>query len=141
MSGVDTSRAIVIADGLTREFLSPDHPYRSSHENVGDREIERLVGRGKAHGDGPLVAFLEAVAGDTVRTGVPGRILLTPGSAEEPGEADLAPGSGVIDPLEPLMDDAVVVSAAGGVVPAEALAAALAGMGIDHGSASFPTVP
>ena len=71
-------RTIVIADGLTRNVLSPDHPYRASHENVGDREIERLVGRGKSYGEGPLPAFLRAVSMADSRGKGPGLVLLSP---------------------------------------------------------------
>ena len=47
-------QTIVIADGLTKEFLSNEQPFAASPTNVGGAEIDRLLGRGKAYGKGPL---------------------------------------------------------------------------------------
>ncbi len=133
MKDQDSVRAIVIADGLAPDFLSPDHPHRTSRDNVGDREIERLVGRGKTFGDGPLVVFLEAVAESVGGAGDPALILLEPGLKPEakPGEAPVPGSTAVIDPLTHPAEAAVTVSAPPGVIPADGLGRALQDMGLD----------
>lgn len=55
-------RAIVIADGLTKDFLSLEQPFVEARNNLGRAEIDRLLGRGKGYGEGPLSAFLQAIA-------------------------------------------------------------------------------
>jgi ADP-ribose pyrophosphatase len=52
---------IVIGDGLTNEFLSPEIQFQASPHNVGLQEVERLVGSGQEFGNGPLPTFLNAV--------------------------------------------------------------------------------
>lgn len=113
-------RTIVIADGLTKNVLSPDHPYRASHENVGDREIERLVGRGKSYGEGPLPAFLRAVSMADSRGKGPGLVLLSPQDGEDP----------FIEPVEALVSVAETVPAAPGAVPADGLREACEAVGV-----------
>ena len=110
-----TEKAVVIADGLMKKVLSPDHPYRASHENVGDREIERLLGRGRSFGEGPLPAFLRAVA-----DGDPELILLS-STATDPDTGD--DGSSLLEPIEELSSRATVVPADEGVIPADGLVA------------------
>jgi ADP-ribose pyrophosphatase len=111
----------VIADGLTKDVLSPDHPYRASHENVGDREIERLVGRGKRYGEGPLVAFLRAISASGLGDGASGLILLAPASEEEGADGATRTGSTFMEPIEELASGAEIVPAGAGVIPAEGL--------------------
>ena len=53
---------IIIGEGLTNDVLSPQYQFQASRENVGQREIERLLGQGKTFGEGPLPAFLRAAA-------------------------------------------------------------------------------
>ncbi len=54
---------IVIGDGLTNEFLSPEIQYQTCPRNVGRQEIDRLLGAGPDFGDGVLPRFLrEAVS-------------------------------------------------------------------------------
>jgi ADP-ribose pyrophosphatase len=55
-------QTIVIADGLTKEFLGTEQPYASAAVNIGGAEIDRLLGRGRAYGEGPLPAFLAQVS-------------------------------------------------------------------------------
>ena len=86
MSGRASMRAIVVADGVTKENLSPDHPHRVSHENVGDREIERLVGWGKRYGEGPLATFLSAVSAIASSQGACGLVLLAPPRQDADGD-------------------------------------------------------
>jgi len=116
------SRTIVIADGLTRNLLSPDHPYRASHENVGDREIERLVGRGKRYGEGPLVAFLRAISAAGSSCSPAGLVLLAPDDGAD----------SFIEPVEALVSDAETVPAAPGAIPADSLREAFEALGVTH---------
>jgi ADP-ribose pyrophosphatase len=44
---------------LTEEVISPQIRHLSLRSSVGEREIERLFGRGRAFGKGPLPAFLK----------------------------------------------------------------------------------
>ncbi len=54
---------IVIGDGLTNEFLSPEIQFQAYSLHVGLQEIDRLLGSGQDFGTGPLPTFLrEAVA-------------------------------------------------------------------------------
>ena len=55
-------RAIIIATGVAKDYLSTEQPFAASRNNIGQAEIDRLLGRGKARGQGPLAAFLKAVS-------------------------------------------------------------------------------
>jgi len=123
-------RTIVIADGLTKEVLSPDHPYRASHENVGDREIERLVGRGKRYGEGPLIAFLRAVSASGSGGGASGLVLLAPAREEEGADGATGIASTFIEPIEGLVASAAIVSAGAGVIPADGILKACKSLGV-----------
>jgi ADP-ribose pyrophosphatase len=120
----------VIADGLTNDVLSPDHPFRASHENVGDREIERLAGRGKGYGEGPLISFLRAISASGASGAASGLILLAPASEEEGAHGATGTGSAFIDPLTELAASAVIVSAGAGVIPADGLRQACETLGV-----------
>ncbi len=52
---------IVIGDGLTNEFLSPEIQFQASSLHVGPQEIDRLLGSGQDFGTGPLPTFLREV--------------------------------------------------------------------------------
>jgi ADP-ribose pyrophosphatase len=70
-------RAIVIADGLTKDFLSLEQPFVEARNNLGRAEIDRLLGRGKGYGEGPLSAFLQAIAtAANSKQGAPDLVLL-----------------------------------------------------------------
>ena len=123
-------RAIVVADGVTKENLSPDHPHRVSHENVGDREIERLVGWGKLYGEGPLATFLSAVSATASSQGACGLVLLAP-PRQDAADAGLpGAGSSFIEPIEELATSAAIVPARAGVIPAVGLREACRAMGV-----------
>jgi ADP-ribose pyrophosphatase len=49
---------LILGDGLDEEVLSPQVRHLTSRTNVGEREIERLFGRGRGFGKGPLPTFL-----------------------------------------------------------------------------------
>ena len=52
---------IIIADGLTNEFLSQEVQFRHRPENLGTHEIARIMGAGARFGTGPLPAFLDRI--------------------------------------------------------------------------------
>jgi ADP-ribose pyrophosphatase len=97
-------RTIVIADGLTKDYLGAEEPFAGSRRNVGRAEIDRLLGRGKAHGRGPLPAFLRAVV-ESSKAGADLRLILLRG--EEP----------VPEVLDPILKAAQEISAEGGGIP------------------------
>ena len=49
-----TMHRIIIGDGLSNEYLSPQHQNLTARDNDGLRESARLLGRGKRFGDGPV---------------------------------------------------------------------------------------
>lgn len=51
-------QTLIIGAGLTNQFLSPDAPYIDNKRNIGKGEIYRLMGWGRAYGQGPLPKFL-----------------------------------------------------------------------------------
>ena len=61
---------IVIADSVVRETLSPERQFHGIPSNLGAREIARLMGRGRAYGDGPLPSLIRAAADSGGRTGL-----------------------------------------------------------------------
>ena len=56
--GPEAAYAIILGDGLEEEVISPQVRYFDSRAHVGQREVERLFGRGRAFGQGPLPTFL-----------------------------------------------------------------------------------
>ena len=53
---------VIIGSGLTNSRLSTQNRYLVSEATVGQYEIDRLMGKGKTHGAGPLPTFLAAAA-------------------------------------------------------------------------------
>ncbi len=92
---------IIIGDGLSRAVLDPDQPFRDLPRNVGPAEIDRLMGRGRMYGDGPLPAFLRAAV-DAADAGAPIRLLLFGESVKTSGEEEHLPAtaSSFAEPLE-----------------------------------------
>lgn len=91
---------IVIGDGLTNEFLSPEVRFQTRPLNVGRQEIDRLMGAGPDFGNGVLPCFLRAVAG-AGRQGSD-TVLLLLRSAEAGAVSEHQDGDG--DFVEPLQD-------------------------------------
>ena len=76
-------RTLIIGDGLTKDFLSAEQPFADARHNVGRAEIDRLLGRGKTYGNGPLAAFLRAAV-ETVRKDAETRLILLCGDEPVP---------------------------------------------------------
>ena len=97
-------QTIVIADGLTKEFLSREQPFAASPTNVGRAEIDRLLGRGKAYGQGPLPTCLRALAEESQ-------------SGSGPRLIELRGAGPVLEILEPVLARAKVLANASDVIP------------------------
>jgi ADP-ribose pyrophosphatase len=118
--------SIVIADGLVNDVTGQDRQWASGHHHVGIFETERLIGRGRGAGTGPLVRLLRSFAEEH---GGEHLILLKPGSAGLEREARDQTGSAFIEPISDLADAATVIGASVPLVPASDLAAAVAKLG------------
>ena len=119
----EASQTVIVGDGLTRDILSLEHPYQTSKSNVGRREIERLMGRGKAFGDGPLPSFLREAIEARSRGAAVQLVLLK--DEEGAGASELA-------------ESAVVIPTASDVIPWKALVDAF-GDAVDPTGASEAT--
>ena len=95
---------IVIGDGLTKEFLGTEQPFAASPFNVGGAEIDRLLGRSKAYGNGPLPSFLRAVVAAEGSSGGP-RLIVLRGNGPTP------------EILEPVLAEARVLPSSSDVIP------------------------
>ena len=101
-------RTIIIGDGLTKDFLGADQPFGDARPNVGRAEIDRLLGRGKAYGTGPLPAFLRA-ATENVRQDSETRLILLRGD------------NPVLEILEEVLSRSKVIPSAPDVIPVQDL--------------------
>jgi len=115
-------RTIIIGDGLTKEFLSVEQPFADARHNVGRAEIDRLLGRGKAYGNGPLPAFLRAAA-ENARQNTETRLILLHGDGPVP------------EIFDPVVADSNVIPSALGVIPWRELWGEISGEDARHGSA------
>jgi ADP-ribose pyrophosphatase len=110
---------IIIADGLTNEFLSPEVQFRHRPVNIGTHEIARLMGPGTRFGTGPLPVFLNRSLES--RKSAANAALLVLRDLDDEASAD-GFESGSSDFVEPLHDwarQARVVPCARGAVPFE----------------------
>jgi ADP-ribose pyrophosphatase len=113
---------IVIGDGLTNEFLSPEVRFQACPANVGRQEIDRLLGAGQDSERGVLARFLGDVAMAGKSGANMGLLLLqkaenSPNSQQEGGlrhegssaAAAIPGGTDFIEPLQDLAGDAEVI--------------------------------
>ena len=116
---MSVTRTIIIGDGLTNKFLSPQHQFASFKENLGQLEIAKLLGRGKAFGQGPLVTFLQH-ASDSKEVSV---VLLSHAGSGD--GVEVSPADLFVDPVADIADGCDVVRTDGNTVPAGSLLAAI----------------
>jgi ADP-ribose pyrophosphatase len=106
-------KPVIIGIGLDNRFISPDVAFLASKESIGEQEIARLLGRGKALGQGPLATFLQHAADPIAPVGRIGRIVITrPRPDREPLERGAlihAEDVDVVDTLKPWIGDAELV--------------------------------
>jgi len=111
-------QTFIIADGLTKEYLSAEQPFAGSRFNLGRAEIDRLLGRGRAYGKGPLPTFLRGATkamGEDSST----RLLLLRGDGPIP------------EILDPFVAGAKVISSEPDVIPWRELWGEISGHGVN----------
>ena len=114
---------IILGDGLNKDVLSPQSRYLASRSNVGEREIERLFGRGRSFGKGPLPAFLR-LALEKGKDGPVSVILLA--SEEESADGDQARSEPrLAPPLDEIAELGRVISCQPGRIPWDELRSAI----------------
>jgi ADP-ribose pyrophosphatase len=130
---------IVIADSLVRETLSPERQFHGIPANLGAREIARLMGRGRAYGEGPLPSLIRAAAESGGRTGLVLLREVAP-TDEATGTSNGVSGArGVlaewVDPVRSVAAEASALDCAPGRIPWRTLIEAIAGVaGVEESS-------
>lgn len=116
---------IIIADGLTNEFLSPEVQFRNRPVNVGVHEIARLMGSGTQFGAGSLPTFLNQVLAS--RSPPANTALLVFRDLDEEASADGfdAGSADFVEPFHDCVRRAQVIPCARGGVPFESLCRAI----------------
>ncbi len=104
---------IVIGDGLTNEFLSPEVQFQTCPLNVGRHEIDRLLGAGPDFGNGVLPRFLREAASAGKHGANTALLLLRSaesGVGSDPGGKHQHDGGGdFVEPLKDIAGDAEIV--------------------------------
>ena len=130
-------KTIIIGDGLTNAVLGRQHQFQGVKGNVGQREIERLLGKGRAFGEGPLPTFLHQATRDAAEVAV---LLLqtadVAGAESETSSHESDPLS-FVEPIRALADAATVVRAEGDSIPWQAVLEAVRELtGVDAAAAA-----
>ena len=121
---------IIIGAGLTNDVLSSQHQFQASRENVGLREIARLLGKAKTFGEGPLPAFLWAAVEARSKGAALELLFLQPAgdAAEAPsGAATSGDPTGFVEPIAQIASEATVLQTSHDIIPWEKLLQALQG--------------
>jgi ADP-ribose pyrophosphatase len=106
-----TPFTVILGDGLDEEVLSPQVRHLTSRANVGEREIERLCGRGRGFGKGPLPTFLK-LALERGQAGHPVSLILL-----STAEASASPEQHFAPPLDELAARSHVIPCQRGRIP------------------------
>jgi ADP-ribose diphosphatase len=117
---------IIIADGLTNEFLSPEVQFRNRKVNIGAHEISRLMGSGAEYGSGPLPTFLSQTRADQVGSTERALLLLRDLDEEASGDGMGSGSADFVEPIQALLPVADVIAARRGEVPVTAFCQAIA---------------
>lgn len=108
---------IIIADGITNEFLSPEVQFRQRMVNVGAHEVARLMGAGTHFGSGPLPTFLNHAVTDG-GAGAKTGLLVFRDLDEEASAHGFGVGSAdFVEPLHECLHSARVVSCSRSEIP------------------------
>jgi ADP-ribose pyrophosphatase len=105
----DTMHTIILGTGLSNGVLSPEHQYQGSKSNVGQREIARLMGRGRTFGEGPLPTLLKKAVELQARGGSISVVLLTDELGEDSAE--------LVEPIQELAGEAHLIAAPSSEIP------------------------
>ena len=112
---------IVIGDGLTNEFLSPEVQFQTCPLNVGRQEIDRLLGAGPDFGNGVLPRFLCEAANASKHGANTALLLLRSAESSvgsDRGGKPLHDGGGdFVEPLKDIAGDAEVIDTAHRALP------------------------
>ena len=104
---------IVIGDGLTNEFLSPEVQFQTCPLNIGRQEIDRLLGAGPDFGDGVLPSFLREAASAGMHGANTALLLLRSAESDvgcdREGEPRHDGGGDFVEPLKDIASDAEVI--------------------------------
>ncbi|MCY2959755.1 MAG: NUDIX domain-containing protein [Planctomycetota bacterium] len=124
---------IILGDGLDEDVVSAQVRHFDSRAHVGQREVERLFGRGRSHGQGPLPTLLRAALERRARGERIGVVLLA--RADDQARNGDHGGVRFAPPLDTLAGQCSVVACQDGHVPWDGLRAAIAEQaGLDPGS-------
>ena len=118
-------QTVLICDGITKDYLSPEPSHLTYRNNIGRGEIERLMGGGKAFGEGPLPSFLRAAVearegGESV-----GIVFLQGPQEDADGEADDSELSDFVEPMAAVASETLVVRRSNDRVPGSVLIGAI----------------
>jgi ADP-ribose diphosphatase len=120
---------IILGDGLDEGCLSPQNRHLCARSSVGEREIERLFGRGREFGRGPLPKFLSLALDKAAAGGRVAVILLANMPANEPADEPAEPSPdgdhGFAPPLDELAARCRVIMSRPGQIPWSQLSAAV----------------
>ncbi len=115
---------IVIGDGLTNEFLSPEVQFQTCPLNVGRPEIDRLLGAGPEFGNGVLPRFLREAASASKKGANTALLLLRSAESSvgsDPGGKPSHDGGGdFVEPLKDIVGDAEVIDTVDRALPLRA---------------------
>ncbi|TDJ17932.1 MAG: hypothetical protein E2O65_07260 [Gammaproteobacteria bacterium] len=126
------STRIIIADGLTNEFLSPEVQFRNRKVNIGAHEISRLMGSGAEFGSGPLPTFLRQIRADQVGSTERALLILRDLDEEASGDGMGSGSADFVEPIQTLLPVADIIAARRGEVPVTAFCQAIARLsGVD----------
>lgn len=118
-------RNIIIGDGLTNEFVSPEVQFRQRQANVGTREIERLMGASGDFGNGPVPTFLKSATEKPASRGDIRLIVLRDVEGEGTADGFGTGGTDFPDVLKELLSESEVVPCSRDMLPFQAFSAAL----------------
>jgi ADP-ribose pyrophosphatase len=106
-------RTVIIGIGLDNKFISPDVAFLSHKENVGKREVSRLLGKGKRYGHGPVPTFFRQASISRDQGNAIDRIIISrprrdrQSDPDEPNET--IDETDFVDTLKPWVRDAELV--------------------------------
>jgi ADP-ribose pyrophosphatase len=122
-------RTIIIADGLTNEFLSPEVQFRGRAVNLGTHEIARLMGAGPRFGAGALPRFVEQAAAQAPQAAGPALLGLRDVDGGASADGLGSGGSDFVEAFHASVRHARVLRCARGAVPFEAFSGAVEALG------------
>lgn len=110
-------RTIIIGDGLTDDVINPEERYTELKSSVGRPEIDRLIGRGRHFGHGPLPSFLHNAAKASNESDI-NIILLVDRESDVPStDEHFGNLKDIATPIKPVAESATIIPTTSGIVP------------------------